>query len=85
MPSADRPCRADCTAASPWRRWSAATTNSMIAATAQITTSATTAAVIFHRLENRLRPGASLRSGPSGRSALGSPGSPLFTAGSVLR
>ena len=40
--------------------------------------------MIFHRLVKRRRPGASLRSGPSGRSALGSPGSPLFTAGSVL-
>ena len=29
--------------------------------------------------------GRQLRSGPSGRSALGSPGSPLFTARSVLR
>ena len=45
----------------------------------------TTAAVIFHRLVKRRRPVAPRRSGPSGTSALGSPGSPLFTGGSVLR
>ncbi len=53
MPSAERPWRADCTAAWPWWRWSAATTTSMTAATAQTATSATTATVIFRRLENR--------------------------------
>ena len=83
--SADSPCRADWTAASPWWMWSAATTTSMTAATAQITRRAITAAVILHRLVWRRRPG-----GPAGpdlapRSDCAPPCSPLVTAGSVLR
>ena len=66
--SADSPCRADWTAASPWWMWSAATTTSMTAATAQITTRAITAAVILHRLVWRRRPGAPAGPDPAPRS-----------------
>ena len=83
--SADRPCRADWTAASPWWMWSAATTTSMTAATAQTTTRAITTAVILHRLVWCRRPGASVGSDPAARSERAPSGSRLFTAGSVLR
>src|SRR5580698_2494800 len=65
--------------------WSAATTTSMTAATAQITTRAITTAVILHRLAWRRRTGASIGSDPEARSEPGPSGSPFFTAASVLR
>ena len=83
--SAERSCLAVCTAASPRWTCAAATTTSTTTAATQITRRAITTTVIFRRLEDRFRPGLSVRSGASGRSALGSPGSPFFTAGSVLR
>ena len=57
----------------------------MTAATAQITMRAITAAVILHRLVRRRRTGASVGSVPAASSEPGPSGSPLFTAGSVLR
>src|ERR1700679_464536 len=57
----------------------------MTAATAQITTRASTTGVILHRLLLRRRLGASVGSDPAATSERAPPGSPLFTAGSVLR